>query len=238
MTAGVDHLAFDSAHFGFSIARLGGDRLDDARAAAALAACESEGVRCLYFLARSDDDATVQAAEKHGFHLADVRVTYERKPAAMATELAPDLVLREAIPADAPRLCALAGSHHLDTRFYADPGFARERADALYATWMANSLEGLADKVVVVARGADPVGYITWKAHANEGSIGLISVDAEARGAGVGAALVARAVDLSAAAGHSRITVVTQGRNRASQRLYQRVGFLTGSMELWYHRWF
>lgn len=237
MTVRIDHVAFDTAHFGFSVARLAGDRLDDARAAEAVATCAAEGVRCLYFLARSDDDATVRAAEAHGFHLTDVRMTYERRPAA-TTPLGPDLVLRDAIPGDLPRLRALAAAHHTESRFYADPGFPRERCDALYANWMENSTKGLADAVVVVARGANPVGYITWKGHAGEGSIGLISVDAEARGAGVGAALVARAVDLSAAARHSRITVVTQGRNRASQRLYQRGGFITGSMELWYHRWF
>jgi ribosomal protein S18 acetylase RimI-like enzyme len=32
-------------------------------------------------------------------------------------------------------------------------------------------------------------------------------------------------------------TVVTQGRNIASQRLYQKHGFVTQSIQLWYHRW-
>ena len=32
--------------------------------------------------------------------------------------------------------------------------------------------------------------------------------------------------------------VVTQGRNIAGQRLYQRCGFLTRSVELWYHKWY
>jgi len=36
----------------------------------------------------------------------------------------------------------------------------------------------------------------------------------------------------------SNITVVTQGRNVAAQRLYQRLGFVTRSLELTYHKWF
>ena len=34
------------------------------------------------------------------------------------------------------------------------------------------------------------------------------------------------------------VQVVTQGRNRAALRLYQRCGFVIEAVELWYHRWF
>ena len=35
-----------------------------------------------------------------------------------------------------------------------------------------------------------------------------------------------------------KIRVVTQGRNVAAQRLYQKCGFASSSMEIWFHRWF
>jgi hypothetical protein len=38
--------------------------------------------------------------------------------------------------------------------------------------------------------------------------------------------------------GASVLTVATQARNIAAQRLYQRAGFLTSSVRVWYHRWF
>jgi hypothetical protein len=31
--------------------------------------------------------------------------------------------------------------------------------------------------------------------------------------------------------------VVTQARNVPAQRLYQKCGFITRSVELWFHRW-
>jgi hypothetical protein len=31
---------------------------------------------------------------------------------------------------------------------------------------------------------------------------------------------------------------VTQGRNLAAQRLYQRTGFLIRDLQLWYHKWY
>ena len=38
--------------------------------------------------------------------------------------------------------------------------------------------------------------------------------------------------------GAQAVTVVTQGRNRAAQRLYQQCGFLSRDLQLWYHKWY
>jgi ribosomal protein S18 acetylase RimI-like enzyme len=37
--------------------------------------------------------------------------------------------------------------------------------------------------------------------------------------------------------GVQRVSVVTQGRNVAAQKLYQSCGFTTCSVQLWYHWW-
>ncbi len=34
------------------------------------------------------------------------------------------------------------------------------------------------------------------------------------------------------------VSVVTQGRNIAPQKLYQKCGFISYSTMIWYHRWF
>ena len=38
--------------------------------------------------------------------------------------------------------------------------------------------------------------------------------------------------------GAHEVTVVTQGNNRAAQRLYQQCGFLSRDLQLWYHKWY
>jgi RimJ/RimL family protein N-acetyltransferase len=38
--------------------------------------------------------------------------------------------------------------------------------------------------------------------------------------------------------GMDSMEVVTQGRNVAAQRLYQKCGFATKEVQLWYHHWF
>jgi ribosomal protein S18 acetylase RimI-like enzyme len=36
---------------------------------------------------------------------------------------------------------------------------------------------------------------------------------------------------------YRKLIVVTQGRNYAAQKLYQRSGFVTSMTEVWYHKW-
>jgi ribosomal protein S18 acetylase RimI-like enzyme len=82
-------------------------------------------------------------------------------------------------------------------------------------------------------------GYVTC--HASEsknGSIGLLAVAEEYRGCGIGANLMSTALQVFEQKGVETVSVVTQARNIASQRLYQKAGFRTRSVQLWFHRWF
>ncbi|MDD5394370.1 MAG: GNAT family N-acetyltransferase [Thiothrix sp.] len=52
----------------------------------------------------------------------------------------------------------------------------------------------------------------------------------EARGSGVGAQLLTRAIEVAKASGCLRITLLTDGVNEAAQRFYQRQGFVASPM--------
>jgi ribosomal protein S18 acetylase RimI-like enzyme len=65
-----------------------------------------------------------------------------------------------------------------------------------------------------------------------------VSVAADARGRSLGSALVEHSLRWFGERGMKDVSVVTQGRNAAAQRLYQRCGFITDSVQIWYHRWF
>jgi ribosomal protein S18 acetylase RimI-like enzyme len=100
-------------------------------------------------------------------------------------------------------------------------------------------LDGFAEHVIVAEVGGVAVGYVTCHAdyEASEGSIGLIAVSEHARSSGLGSALTRAAISWCHASGLERTTVVTQGRNVAAQRTFQRTGFITSSTSLWFHRW-
>jgi dTDP-4-amino-4,6-dideoxy-D-galactose acyltransferase len=237
----VTLLPWDTEHFGVRIARLDGDHRDLAELEPALAACVSQQIACAYCSVPVGDAAweatAVRALEGTGFHLVDQRVTLDRRiTTGDAAEIAGPV--REACPEDIPALRAIAATSHTDSRFYADPGFSRERCDELYRVWIEKSCRGYASFVLTEGPAGDPAGYITGHVEGAEGRIGLVAVGASHQGRGVGSRLVEAAVRRFAGAGVGEVTVPTQARNVRAQRLYQSAGFKSRSVSLWYHKWF
>ena len=235
-TAGCTVLPWDSEFWGIRIGRVEGGDLDAARLEAVDAWARSNDVACVYFLASGDDAEAAHVAEGGGFRLMDVRV--ELRASALPADALRDL--RNARSDDAASLRAIARSSHGVTRFYADPHFPDERCDEFYDVWITKSLEDWADVVLVAdARGA-PAGYVSCHldAAAATGTIGLIAVDARARGEGIGATLVRGAIGWCHDRGAREMTVVTQARNVPALRTFQRCGFLVDSLGFWFHKWY
>lgn len=244
-----EFLPWDSEFFGLRIARVNAHTSTDRAMQEVLGWCQAQAIDCLYFLANSDDPQTVAAAEQHGFHLVDIRMTLEYRsgPHAPAQEASTVHIL----PYCDDHLAGLqviAAASYTDTRFYSDPCFSRTVASSLYETWIRNSANGFADQILVAlpAYGeatGNAVGFITCRlpiGNTSEaaGEIGLLGVGADARRSGAATALVSAAIEWFANRQVSTIRVVTQGRNIAAQRLYQKCGFRTQTVQLWYHKWF
>jgi ribosomal protein S18 acetylase RimI-like enzyme len=238
-------LPWDTGFFGVRVATVDAQTLTDDSLRDINAFCTANAVECLYFRARPDDAATVRLAEASGFHLVDVRLTSERLTPYPGTPgegrgggSAP---IRAATTLDLPFLAPIARLSHTDTRFYYDPRFPRAKCDQLYETWITNAVTGQALTVLVATDAQDhPIGYVTCdgRADSSVGSIGLIAVSGEHQGKGLGKLLVNSALDWFARNGRKSVSVVTQGRNLAAQRLYGRCGFIARDLQLYYHRWF
>jgi len=232
-------LPWDSEFFGVRIARARDHRLTALQTGAMLDWCRHEKIDCLYFLADADDGETVALAEQHDFQLVDIRMTLKLDTRRAQPQFGSSPHVRSATADDVEALKAIARASHLDSRFFYDTHFSRERCATLYAVWIEKSCNGYADAVLVFDDGDGAAGYITCHLDAADGgSIGLVGVAQDQQGKGAGGALVSAAGDWLAKAGAAPITVVTQGRNVRAQRLYQRHGFVTAAFQLWYHRWF
>ncbi len=227
-------LPWDTEFWGVRIARVGGDTMTAARAAELDAWAAANEVACLCLLA-GEQASTAHAAEDAGFRLMDVRVGLARAAAPVAD----DPRVRAFAPGDLTALRAIARTSHGATRFYSDPRFPDERCHDLYDVWITRSAaEGWADAVFVAEQAGRPAGYLSVHAGEGRASIGLVAVAAEARGSGLGAALVERAVGWAAAQELGEIGVVTQGRSAAALRVYERAGFAVETLGFWFHKWY
>jgi len=232
-------LDWDSEFFACNIASLNVEHLTEDAAAQALAWCECNRIDCLYFLADPSDQITVSLAENNGFHLVDVRVTLEWQLKDIPTVNPFMGTIRLATPSDTAVLRSIASHSHRDSRFYHDIHFPRPQCDALYQTWIERSLNGYAEAVFVGEMDGETVGYVSCHLPSPvAGRVGLFGVVSNARRKGLGYALVRESLCWFTSQGASQVTVVTQGRNVSAQRTYQRCGFETQSLQLWYHRWF
>jgi dTDP-4-amino-4,6-dideoxy-D-galactose acyltransferase len=221
-------LDWDSEFWGVRIGRV----TEDAPDFDAVDAWASEHkVACLYFLCRDEPGAAVRA-EEAGFRLTDVRVELGRSAADEPSSVRP------ARSEDEAPLRGMARANHRITRFYADPNFPDERCDDLYETWIARSLEGWADAVLVAESEGRPAGYVSLHDRDGTGSIGLIGVDPDSRGRQLGRDLVLGAVRWCAERGLADVTVVTQGRNVPALRTFESCGFRTTDVGLWFHKWY
>lgn len=241
MPAPPEFLPWDSEFFGVRIARA---RIEPGTDPAVLAAaCDAGGFECTYLLVDAVDATAAAGAQREGFRVVDVRVTLDR---SATTDTTPGArqgadsaeAVRPVQRDDIPRLRAIARGSFTDTRFYRDGRFPAARCADLYDTWITKDCDGRSDAVLVSGEPADPTGFITCSRSApGTGQIGLVAVDAAARGRRTGVTLVAAAVRWAVDQGLQRISVVTQGSNIPALRAYESAGFRVCRSELWLHRW-
>jgi len=249
-------LPWDTEFFKCRIAKVYGDTLDQQRASQIESWSRSSGIECLYFLSRSGDPLTIRTAEAHGFGLMDIRLTLENtleEPQRIGAPTSPaKYLIRAFAQRDLERVQAIARVVHNNTRFFNDPHFARQRVEDFYAFWIAQECGGGAQQVLVAGGGKkERVGYISCYIKRNTAAVRLLRFDGhqlrernwkvrhhEARGNGVGVNLILAAKEWFLGQGIGRVAVVTQGSNRPAQRVYQRCGFLTQEVQLWYHKWY
>jgi ribosomal protein S18 acetylase RimI-like enzyme len=235
-------LEWDTAFFGYRLGSVNGQRMDDETWSEILDWSQRQRIEGLYFLTDAGDMLSRQVAQERGFVLHGIRVCLDRITQASPAMAPPHgWLLRPALAEDVPALEAIARSAYTGSRFYSDPHFHREACDRMYEIWIRKScLENFADAVFVLETEAGIVGYISCDTDpgTGEGKIPLVGLAEAWRGQGMGQYLLHHALHWFAQQQISRVNVVTDGGNIAAQRLYQKCGFRTQSIQLWFHKWF
>lgn len=229
-----DPLPWDSEFFQIPIGRVRYEANCARTLSKAVEAADSDRTRCLYLLCPAEDVHTLHAALDLGFRPYDVRIELGRSLTDSRPEPA---AAREANVADEPALARLARERFKDTRFFADSHFPRTRCRDLYVAWLRRGLSTAPLRRTFTV--ADAQGFIVCRfdARSGTGTIELVAVAQPANRREVSTVLVRAAENEFVAAGLANAQVATQGRNAPAQRLYQRQGYVTTSVNIWLHRW-
>ncbi len=230
-------LDWDTQFFGMRIAQAIVPFRSDETAQAVLEWCRTTRIACLYYLVPCGDIQSISLAEKSGFHLVDIRLTFELGHRGGIPPTASSQI-RPSQPGDIPALREIARQVYRNTRFFNDGNFPVHLCKELYMTWIEKSCQGYADMVWVASPENDPVGFITCHLENGSGQIGLLGIHPNNHHQGWGKQLVRSALEWFGEQHCTSIKVVTQGNNYAAQKLYGQCGFHLASVELWYHRWF
>jgi dTDP-4-amino-4,6-dideoxy-D-galactose acyltransferase len=245
--APAELLPWDSEFFGRTIGRVTAETLTPETFAAVESWAAEHRVECLYLEAAADDAVAIRTAEDGGFRLVEIRVVLRRprRPRFPFDQFPPafdGVLVREGRMDDLEELRRIAADSYNDSRFYVDPNFPDERAGALYATWIAKSLEGYQGSTVLVAEVDGRVaGFSTTRESGAFAHIGLIAVDPELMRSTL-APRVAHSIGIAllrwADERNLGIHAVTQGRNVRTQRYIQRYGPYVHSLSLYFHKWY
>ena len=232
-------LEWDSQFFGRRIGRLKASRLTANLIPLVESWCRAQRLEGLYFLADPNHEETSRLTMEHHFQFVDTRMTLnlELPPAAQLPDQ--EQLIRPATAADRPALRQMARRLHPDSRFFFDNRFDPALSERMFETWIEKSCANPEGQVFVADWNGRLAGYIACRQPQPDwGQVDLLGVDESAQGQGLGGKLISTALRWFAARPVRHVRVVTQGRNVRAQRLYQRAGFVTRSVELWYHRWF
>ena len=136
------------------------------------------------------------------------------------------------------KLIQLAIESGIYSRFNVDKRIGRQKYEAMYKTWIINSVnKKIAKNVLVYLDNQQIVGFVTLGEKKLRADIGIIAVDSSVRGRGIGTSLMFSAENWFLKNDYQLMQVVTQGDNLAASKLYESCGFVIEQAEYFYHMW-
>jgi dTDP-4-amino-4,6-dideoxy-D-galactose acyltransferase len=237
-----ERLEWDSEHFGLGVARVLTPTIEQSTTALIDEWCEENGVRCLYFLADTEDAESSRVAAQCGFRVVDVRITVHR---SLAEDLPPvesvGVEVAEASETQLGYLRSLAASSYRgNSRFYFDGEFPPERCDALYEAWIDRGFDDPERTIMVANLNGEPVGYQVVGPPDASGDrwLELLAVDPHHHGAGIAGELITETMRGLRGGGAGQTGTNLSTRNIPSMRLHEHLGFLIADTGVWHHKWY
>jgi dTDP-4-amino-4,6-dideoxy-D-galactose acyltransferase len=234
------HLEWDSAAFGFNVARIISPVLSERELSSTLKHLRDAHYRMVYWNIPTEHIEMTNIAKALGGFWADEKVTYKKEINDLVC--VPSTSAYIAVPYSAEEadtaMIDLALQSAEYSRFRFDPSFPDELCDKLYTSWIKRSVRHeIAWNILVVKEKNLLQGLITLGSKNDRGDIGLVAVAEGARGKGIGRVLVNAANIHFSARGYTVTQVVTQKRNLGACNLYESCGYQVEKIENVFHFW-
>ncbi len=246
-------LEFDTEIFGVSMGRIDWVAAQDLNAPERVAVlqfllerAEQLGIEQLSFRLSALDVPLIHAAENAGFRLLTVFTGLCKAVPAKSALQSAEVELRPAQEVDLGTLLSITDeAFATGTRFHLDQRLMG-KARHLHRRWIENCVNGVvADQVFVAEEQGGVIGYITARSDKlsaetmgkSMGTIDLFAVRRDARGKGVGTALLNAVNQYFADLGIERVDVGTESANNAAINAYVRAGFKVVQSCVTMHHW-
>lgn len=231
-------LKWDSDFFGFKVARLIPEKLYPGDLEQVLYSLKKNSFKLIYFFVDPLNSGLNKVAVENQGVFVDERVTYfARIDKNRRFNIHPNIAEYQGERVD-ERMIDLALQSGKYSRFNTDTNFNPNRFKDLYTLWIKNSVsKKIADSVLVYRTGSSTRGMITLAAENDTGKIGLIGVEHGGRRKNIGSELIKSAKEFFQRRDIFKIKVVTQEKNRAACKFYEKNGFFVLKRESVYHFW-
>ncbi|MBJ2174576.1 GNAT family N-acetyltransferase [Aureibaculum sp. A20] len=230
-----EHLSWDSDFFGFKIAKIKIDR-DFNQLQDLLNKLKHRESYKLVYVFTKDEILNLDFIDKYNGKLVDRKVTYS-KYVNENNLISLDFINKYQSGKVDSILIDLAIQSGEFSRFKIDDKIETDKFEELYQLWVRNSIDKKIAKEVFVYSENEILGFITVGVKNEKANIGLIAVDHNARGKGIGKKLMVRAERWAVNTDYNEIQVVTQGNNKSACNFYENCGYSIVKTEFIYHFW-
>lgn len=196
----------------------------------------SKRFKLIYIVLPGNMELPIRRLKNFKIELIDKKIVYKKKIDILDM---PNCISVKSIigqnPKDFYKLAIESGEY---SRFKLDKNFINYEFHRLYYEWIRKSISGdISDEVFAFFVNNSPVGLVTMKLKNKITTIGLIAVDKNARGKGIGNKLLQQVEYFAIQNGSAIINVSTQLDNELACSFYVKNGYVKESQKNIYHLW-